>query len=416
MSSQIIALLLLSGALLLALVILSFVFLRQQRRERRIALVLKPERNETLEQAAAAVARRAEAADGLAGLSARFSQLLDDCPTPVLILDSNCVIAELSSSAELDLDQPHRGRSLLEALGSHELHEAARRALDTGEPVEVTVRLYAEGRRPYHVFIFPYASGKMRECLVFLQDASSTVDYGELRSQFAATVSHELRTPLTGIRNMVESLQDPEIDPEVAARFLSRIDRETGRLGQLIDEILFLSSLESGAAADIRDESEVGPVAERVLEKLEPQALEFEVAVQNRVPEGFRVLLSERMVSIVLSNLVENAIRYSGRGSKVEMLAGTRDEEIAGTGRWAKLATITVRDDGIGIDAEHLPHVFERFYRVDKSRSRRLGGTGLGLSIVKHVAESAGGEVEAKSREGYGTEVTVSLPAGPPSP
>lgn len=408
-------LLALAAFLLAAVVALAAALSRLRARQNRLAGALKAAGGKTLEEAAGEMARQAAEAMGLPELKARFGQLLEDCPMPALILDKNCVIMELSSSAELDLDQPHRGRSLLEALGSHELDGAARAALDTLEPQELTVRLYAEGRRRFIARLFPYACGGGRECLMFLEDATASIGFGELRSLFAATVSHELRTPLTGIRNMVESLQDPDIDPDAAARFLRRIEQETGRLGQLIDEILFLSSLESGAAADIVGESALRPVTDSVLEKLEPQALRFGVGTENRVPEGFILPLSERMAAIVLSNLVENAIRYSGRGSQVEVLAGKEKREGA-KGEEERRVTVTVRDDGIGIDTEHLPHIFERFYRVDKSRSRRLGGTGLGLSIVKHVVESAGGEVSASSREGFGAEVTISLPVGPLSP
>ena len=236
-------------------------------------------------------------------------------------------------------------------------------------------------------------------CLLFLQSAASTIEFGELRSQFAATVSRELRTPLAGIRAMVETLKHPDIEPEDRDRFLERIDRETNRLTQLVDDILFLSSLESGAA-NLEGSSELLPVIDSLIEKLQPQAAKFEVRIKNNAPDDLAIPLPERMASTVFSNLLENAIKYSGRGSHVDV-TGLREE-----GR----IKIMVTDDGIGIDAEHLPHIFERFYRVDKSRSRRLGGTGLGLSIVKHVGESANGEVKANSREGFGTELVVVLP------
>jgi two-component system phosphate regulon sensor histidine kinase PhoR len=167
----------------------------------------------------------------------------------------------------------------------------------------------------------------------------------------------------------------------------------------LIDDILFLSSLESGATI-AEGVTELGLAAHSVLEKLQPLATKLEVRINADVPAGLKVSLPERMVGTVLSNLIENAIKYSGRGSLVEV----------GASREGNRIKIVVRDDGIGIDSEHLPHIFERFYRVDKSRSRRLGGTGLGLSIVKHVVESAGGTVSAKSREGFGTEITVLVP------
>ena len=171
-------------------------------------------------------------------------------------------------------------------------------------------------------------------------------------------------------------------------------------LSQLIDEILFLSSLESGSAEDIGGKSGLRGISEKVIDKLDPLARQFNTTLDNQVPTDLVIPLSERMTSTVLTNLLENAIKYSGQGTNVVLKAF----------RQAGALRITVRDDGIGIDAEHLPHIFERFHRVDKSRSRSLGGTGLGLSIVKHVVESAGGSVSAKSREGFGAEITLVFP------
>jgi two-component system phosphate regulon sensor histidine kinase PhoR len=380
-------------------VILAVATIRLQRERARIIAALRPEAGEAADAAVLRLVEAADAAQQIPALKRRFDRLIANCPLPVLLLDQDRTIVDLSYRAEGELDQPRKGRTLLETLESHELDGAAREAMDTNNPVDITVRLYAAGRRPFYAKLFPIRSDQKKECIVFLQDAASTIEFGELRSQFAATVSHELRTPLAGIRAMVETLQDPEIKPEDLHRFLERIDRETNRLGQLIDDILFLSSLESGAT-HAEGVADLGLVAQSVLEKLQPLATKLEVRINDDLPAGLKVNLPDRMVGTVLSNLIENAIKYSGRGSLVEI----------GASREGNRVKLVVRDDGIGIDSEHLPHIFERFYRVDKSRSRRLGGTGLGLSIVKHVVESAGGTVSAKSREGFGTEITVLLP------
>ena len=377
------------------------VFVRRYSHERaRIALLAHPAAGESSAEAVGRLAAQAAVAGRLSGIKSSFDNLMASSPIPVLLVDEDLVITGLSNRAEAELDQPRIRRGLLEGLESHELENAARQAIGSMKPSEITVRLYAAGRRPYNARLFPFQSGEKRMCLIFLQSAAATVGFGELRSQFAATVSHELRTPLAGIRAMVETLKDPEIGPGDRDRFLERIDRETNRLGQLVDEILFLSSLESGAT-NLEGSSELRPVTAALLEKLAPQAEKFEVKIGNDVPEGLAVPLPERMASTIISNLLENAIRYSGRGSHVEISAAREGNQMK----------LRVADDGIGIDAEHLPHIFERFYRVDKSRSRRLGGTGLGLSIVKHIVESAGGEVRVSSQEGFGTEFTVQLPA-----
>jgi two-component system phosphate regulon sensor histidine kinase PhoR len=386
---------------LLVLAIVQAVFMLRLFRERtRSAALLNPAAGESLEDAIRRLTEEAELARHIPELEGRFDQLIANCPLPVLFLDENLTIVNLSMKAEAELDQPRKRRSLLEGLESNELEMAARRAIETLKPAHLTVRLYAAGRRPYFASLVPFQSGPHRMCLVFLQDVAATVEFGELRSQFAATVSHELRTPLAGIRALAETLQNPDIEAEEMRRFLSQIDRETNRLSQLIDEILFLSSLESGATS-LEGSTELLPLSESLIEKLQPLAARFEVTIKSSIPAGLSLPLPERMASTVLSNLLENAIKYAGRGSRVELIAARDGDKVR----------VQVRDDGIGIDAEHLPHIFERFYRVDKSRSRRLGGTGLGLSIVKHVVESAGGEARASSREGFGTEMTILLPS-----
>ncbi len=394
------ALLISAGLLLAAIVVMAIALTRLLLEREKLVSVLNAHKGESLEEAARSRIRAAGEVAVVPLLESRLSQLFTHLPVPVILVDDRRIIIDLSARAEEELDQPRRRRGLLETLESHDLDEAAARAIASLRPEELDVRLYASGRRTYHARLFPYRREQARECLILLQDTSTVTDYGALRSQFAATVSHELRTPLAGIKALVESLQNPDIKPDDTARFLGRLDLETTRLAQLIDEILFLSSLESGAAQGLQGESDLGEVTARVLEKLAQPAEEREVTVKNEVPVGIKVPLAERMAATVVSNLVENAIKYSGRGSRIEVAAGKEGDR----------TRITVRDDGIGMDAEHLPHIFERFYRVDKARSRRLGGTGLGLSIVKHVVESAGGEVKASSRAGFGTEMTISFP------
>jgi len=389
-----------AAGLLLAVFTLATALAQAKRQQRSIRKALKITPAENLPAAASRLAAAAAAAEAVPLLSTRLEHLLRNCSEMMLLLDEKRTIIGLSAKTEEKLDQPRKNRGLMETLESYELDDAARKALASLTPVKLTARLFAGGRRPFRCRLFPYRTATGPECIIFFEDISAELDFGALRSQFAATVSHELRTPLAGIRALVESLRDPDISKEESARFLERVEHEASRLSQLVDEILFLSSLESGEIASIKGETELAVVVDRVLEKLLPLATKFGVSTKSKVPTGLKVPLPERMAAMVISNLVENAIKYSGRGSRAEVLAKKDGSSVK----------ITVRDDGIGIDAEHLPHIFERFYRVDKSRSRRLGGTGLGLSIVKHVVESAGGEVRASSREGFGTEIVINLP------
>lgn len=381
---------------------LVLMLVRLRRQTDRLAQVIDPSGALPSAEALAVLVRQAEAGRQLPRLNSRLAQLLDHSPAPLLLLDAGGAITGISQSAAEAFEHPRPGRGLLETLGSHELETAAREALEEMAPARLDIRLYVTGRRPFRALLFPYETETGSECLLFLQDATAMVNYGELRSQFAANVSHELRTPLAGIRATVETLLDPDISEADRARFLERISGETGHLEQLIEEILFLSALESGAAISLEGETDLGELTGQLTEKLAAAAREFEVSVAADIPPGLKLPLPERLTAIVLTNLMENAIKYSGRGSGIEVTGGKEGGRV-----WLK-----VRDNGVGIEAEHLPHIFERFYRVDKSRSRRLGGTGLGLSIVKHVAEYAGGEVGVQSREGFGTEVTVWLPIG----
>ena len=346
------------------------------------------------------MAAQAAACDEVPRLKSRYDQLLLQMPMCVLILDRERKIIGMSTRAGYELDQPQRGRTLLETLENHEIDSAAATVIAEETPMEIDIRLYAGGRRDYHAKLVPYWTDLGVECLVFLRDVSESIKYGELRSQFAATVSHELRTPLAGIQGLVESLRDPEISAEDSRRFIKKVDKETHRLAQLIDEILFLSSLESGSVDELRGESDLFSLVNELVEGLNPQAEQREVTINTNVPADAVLPIKERMAAMVMGNLIQNAINYSGIGSKVDIEASRDDGHLK----------VAVRDDGIGIDAEHLPHIFERFYRVDKSRSKALGGTGLGLSIAKHIIESAGGAITARSREGYGTEISFTLP------
>ncbi|RJQ46967.1 MAG: hypothetical protein C4534_01890 [Gaiellales bacterium] len=383
-----------------AAVALAVLFFRLSLERKEITSIVQPEGTESLARAVRKLAVQAAVCDEVPRLKSRYDQLLLQLPMCVLVLDKNRKIIAMSARAGTELDEPQRGRTLLETLENHELDSAAATALRSVEPLELEVRLYAGGRRSYAAKVVPYRTEQDLECLVFLRDISENIKFGELRSQFAATVSHELRTPLAGIQGLVESLQDPDISGDDSRRFLEKVDKETHRLGQLIDEILFLSSLESGSVEELKGETDLFTLVNELTGQLKPLADQREVTIKSNVPADAMLPLKERMAATVMSNLIQNAVNYSGIGSRVDIEAGRDGGQLR----------VTVRDDGIGIDAEHLPHIFERFYRVDKSRSKSLGGTGLGLSIVKHIIESAGGAITATSREGFGTEISFTLP------
>lgn len=225
-----------------------------------------------------------------------------------------------------------------------------------------------------------------------------------LRKDFVANVSHELRTPLSVIKGYVETLVDAGDDMPSGdrKRFMNTIQRHTDRLNSLLEDLLALSRLESAQPGLAREQVDLAQLVAVSLEdfRSRPAALEHKLSlvVDPALPEVFADPLK---LGQVLDNLVSNALKYTPRGSRIELSARMESKDTV---------EIAVRDNGPGIPAEDLPHIFERFYRVDKGRSREKGGTGLGLSIVKHIVQLHGGRVWAESRVGEGTSFLIVLP------
>lgn len=210
-----------------------------------------------------------------------------------------------------------------------------------------------------------------------------------------------MRTPLSLIKGYVETLIDgAKDDPVVAGRFLQTILKHTDRLTFLIEDLLTISQLESGQGALNIQPVELQPITERVLEDFQSRAGEKRTTIKNAIPLGLAVRADSDRLQQVLFNLVDNAIRYGHAGRQITVSARVLDNE---------KAEICVQDDGPGIPADALGRVFERFYRVERGRSRELGGTGLGLSIVKHIVQCHGGEVWAQSELGQGSSFYFTL-------
>jgi signal transduction histidine kinase len=334
----------------------------------------------------------------------RRQATLNHLPTVALHVDQDCRLVEANQAALRRFPFLRPGMGLLEAFSEHELAGRVAGAIGAREAASFEVRLFAGGRRTYQVAVAPYALGDAVEALVLLADATEAVAYQELRSQFVANVSHELRTPLTGLRGLLEALDDPAMDPETRVGFVGRARRETERLEALISDILFLSELEATHGLPSSGRSDLSAATLAAAERLEGAAVEYGVDVEVLASRPAWTPLTERMAGTVVQNLLENAIKYAGPGAHAVVSVSPQGGEVV----------LEVADDGAGIPERHLPHVFERFYRADPSRSKRLGGTGLGLSIVKHIAERFEGRAEAESRLGFGTTVRVTLPRLPP--
>ena len=351
---------------------------------------------------AAAARAEASAAIAAAGIAEeRRHQLLGGLPFTAMRVDRDARVVEANRAGLERFPFLARGMSVLEAFSEHELAGRVQSALDDMAAERFEVRLFADGRRTYRVAVEPYEVGDTREAVVFLTDASEAADYQELRSQFVANVSHELRTPLTGLRVLLEALDDPAMDEGTRRDFVGRASRETARLEALIADILFLSELEATQGMPSGSRSDLAVAVAATAQELAPAAAEQRVRLVVDGDEEAWTPLTERMARTVVRNLVENAVKYAGHGATATATVRRRGGDVV----------LTVADDGAGIPEMHLPHVFERFYRADPSRSKRMGGTGLGMSIVKHIAERFGGTAEATSREGFGTTVTITIPA-----
>ena len=223
------------------------------------------------------------------------------------------------------------------------------------------------------------------------------------RQEFVANVSHELRTPLSLIKGYVETLIDgAKNDPAVASRFLQTIAKHTDRLTYLIEDLLTISQLESGQVALNLHAVELRPLAGRVAEDLAARAAVRQITFANQVPAGLSARADADRVQQVLFNLVDKAIKYGAAGTVVTLGGGT-----AGDGQVA----LWVHNDGAGIPPAAQDRIFERFYRVDKARSREQGGTGLGLAIVKHIVQTHGGEVRVEGAPGQGATFRFTLPS-----
>ncbi len=294
--------------------------------------------------------------------------------------------------------------SLPPRLSSDEVRSVARRALEMDKGIEEVVSIWFPSRRTLRVRAEALeAHGGV---VVVIQDVTEQLKTQRIRTEFVAHASHELKSPVASMQTLAEALrQAVRDDPEAADRFAERMVFESARLGRLIDDLLDLSRLED--PDDVPEETvDVSAGARKVVEdsaaEAESKHIEFNVEIQD----GVLVKGDESQIIVLVRNLVENAVRYTAEGGRVSV----------GVYHDGDAAVIRVSDNGMGIPLEAQTRIFERFYRVDRARSRDRGGTGLGLAIVKHVAELHGGDVQLDSELGRGSIFTARIPAvSPPS-
>jgi two-component system phosphate regulon sensor histidine kinase PhoR len=249
------------------------------------------------------------------------------------------------------------------------------------------------------------AAGVRSGTLIVLSDLSRIRHLERVRQEFVANVSHELRTPITSIIGFVETLLDGALrEPATAERFLKIVQRQAGQMQSLVHDLLLLSRLESQAGGSLEKERvPLAGIVGNAIEVCRARADARQVEVVVKLPEGLQVVAHAGLLEQALVNLIANAIQYGG-GGRVEVAA----ERLAGDD-----VRVSVRDFGPGIAPEHLDRLFERFYRIDRGRSREAGGTGLGLAIVKHIALVHGGTAAVASQPGQGSVFSIWLPGAP---
>ena len=297
-----------------------------------------------------------------------------------------------------------RGKTIVEALRLHELDELLLRVEAEQQVLDYEIKLPDLNERWLQVnaAVITNAAGERDGTILVFRDLTRLKQLERTREEFVANVSHELRTPLSLIKGYVETLLDgARNNPEVAERFLKIIERNAQRLDLLIQDLLTISALESEKIKLNLQPVNLRALAEKVLTDLHAKAENKNVELVNDVPE-LTANGDVNRLDQVLANLVDNAIKY-GRAEGRVTVGGKKLDD-------GKLE-IFVRDDGPGIPPESLERVFERFYRVDKARSRDQGGTGLGLSIVKHIVHAHGGEVRVESELGKGATFFFTVPA-----
>lgn len=327
----------------------------------------------------------------------------------VIVIDSGNRIEALNRGMKQIMGAMHGdivGRTVIEAFRSIELHDALERFRQTKQPILQEIALGDNNEIVLDVNISSIKPlpGESPKTMMVFHNVTRLKKLERIRADFVANVTHEIRTPLTAIIGFVETLQQGAMeDKATGKKFLQVIHENAQRLNRLVDDLLVLSGIELGetklqiAALDIND------VLENALAVIQPRALEKRIEILRDVPADIPLLKADKdKVSQVFLNVLDNAVKFTPEGGRITIDVSPEGE---------RFLKISINDTGIGIPQNDIPRLGERFYRVDKSRSREVGGTGLGLSIVKHLMLSHGGRMEIESTQGAGTTVHLYFPS-----
>ncbi|MBL8180757.1 MAG: PAS domain-containing protein [Blastocatellia bacterium] len=333
-----------------------------------------------------------------------LDRLIETTREAVIVVDQDLRIAACNDKAVEAFAGGIRpvGRRLTELLRDLALHQAFVNAIRDDKAAELRLELNTRERRRFDVHIAQVRIDGRNFGVGFFYDITKIERLESVRQEFLSNISHELRTPLTSILAFVETLENGALeDAENNLRFLGVIRRNAERMSSLIADILELSTIESGSASVDKRRISLRESIDNIYASLAAKAAIREVSLINDIEPEHSIFADPLRFEQMLVNLIENAIKFNRIGGTVTLTSESKGNYDA----------ISVTDTGEGISTEHLSRIFERFYRVDRARSRELGGTGLGLAIVKHLALLHGGEVTVSSELSVGTTFKVELPS-----
>lgn len=347
-----------------------------------------------------------ESSEGVEEIAPKLLDVaLDEMREGLLVIDTDMRVVASNKAAREVLSEtgPIDARRLTELTRNPAIYDAFLDALKGQQRDGVKVETYNSGRRVFDLRVVPFPSNGnagIAGAVGVLFDITRLDRLEIVRQEFLANVSHELRTPLTSILASAETLETGAVEnAENTRRFLSIIQKNATRMERLIHDLLELGAIESGSVSVNPETVQLRSLVDEVMSTLAMSASERTVSLRNLVPPDTHVTADPHRLVQMLTNLIDNAIKFNRKGGAV-----TVEHARDGFDR------ISVTDTGEGIPPQHLDRLFERFYRVDRARSLDLGGTGLGLAIVKHLAKAHGGEVSVSSRIGEGTQFTIELP------
>ena len=336
----------------------------------------------------------------------RLEAILNGMSEAVFAMDFSLRLHLVNPKAREIFNLPDRDintMTLLEATRSTELVDTAKKALSDGSPLETELTFHAGAEQYFQVYASPLAGTNDGGVVLVLQEITRLVKLERVRKDFVANVSHELRTPIQLIKGFSETLLDSleEGNKKQKIHFIEIIRKNAGIMENLTNDLLILADLENNTVnARDMEELSIAPLIEEAVSSVEPQARRKQIELIVKCPDDLSAKLYGSLIIQALINLIDNGIKYSPAKSKLWVSACEENGELL----------LEVKDRGIGIPAEHLDRIFERFYRIDRARSREAGGTGLGLSIVRHIAIMHRGRVEAESHAGEGSVFRIRIP------